>query len=123
MVSREIEERPEVTDGEWIALPGGGLEGQRPKGMCPACRERLRAAARAAESAVAGPQPRVPLCFACYRVDQARERALLAARNLLTASEARFQSTLPFEPVNRVRLEQLRAERSTARAGLTGSAR
>ena len=40
-----------------------------------------------------------------------------AARNLCTASEARFQETLPFEPVNRARLQQLRMERATARAG------
>jgi hypothetical protein len=49
---------------------------------------------------------------------------LQAARNLYTASEARFQDTLPFEPVNRVRLERLRTERSAARAGLkSGSGR
>ena len=47
-----------------------------------------------------------------------------AARNLHTASEARFQTTLPFEPVNRPRLDRLRAERSAARAELkTGSGR
>jgi hypothetical protein len=95
--------------------------------MCSACRERLRSAARAAAtrgscsssgSAVPSSEPPAPLCFECYRVDQARERALRAARNLNTASEARFQTPLPFEPVNRARLERLRAERSTARAGL-----
>ena len=67
---------------------------------------------------------RVPVCFQCYRVDQARERAMRAARNLHTASEARFQTTLPFEPVNRPRLDRLRAERSAARAELkTGRGR
>ena len=32
-----------------------------------------------------------------------------------TASEERFQTALPFDPVNRPRLEMLKAERSTAR--------
>jgi hypothetical protein len=50
-------------------------------------------------------------------VDQARQRALRAARNLNTASEERFQTTLPFEPVNRARLERLRAERTLSKAG------
>lgn len=121
MIRRDIDEGPEVVDGEWVAFPGGELEGRPPKVMCPSCRERLRAAARLApghESPVPSPEPPPPICFECYRVDQARERAMLAARNLHTASEARFQSTLPFEPVNRARLERLRAERSTARAGL-----
>ena len=44
-----------------------------------------------------------------------RERALKAAGSLDTASEARFQGQLPFEPVNRARLERLRAERADAR--------
>ncbi len=60
--------------------------------------------------------PAPPLCFECYRVDLARERALQAARHLNTASEARFQDSLPFEPINRARLERLRAERATVRA-------
>ena len=90
--------------------------------MCPSCRERLRAAARRDQAPVGSPAP--PICFQCYRVDQARERSMRAARNLHTASEARFQTTLPFEPVNRPRLDRLRAERSAARAELkTGSGR
>jgi hypothetical protein len=114
----------ESIEGEWVSFPGGELEGPRPRARCPACRERLRLASCLSSS----PEPRVPspepVCFQCYRVDQARQRALRAARNLNTASEARFQDTLPFEPVNRARLERLRAERSTARAGLkSGSAR
>jgi hypothetical protein len=51
-----------------------------------------------------------------------RERALTAAGSLDTASEARFQAQLPFEPVNRARLERLRVERTVertaARAGI-----
>ena len=42
-------------------------------------------------------------------------RALQAAGDLDTASDARFQSQLPFEPVNRGRLEMLKMERSAAR--------
>jgi len=55
------------------------------------------------------------LCFQCYRAELDRERALQAAGDLDTASDARFQSQLPFEPVNRPRLEMLKAERSEAR--------
>ena len=129
MVRHEAENIAEVTEKEWVTFPGGELEGQRPQGMCPICRERLRAEARAAAKGVAeiphAPASSLrPICFQCYRVDQARQRALQAARNLYTASEARFQDTLPFEPVNRVRLERLRLERSAARAGLkSGSGR
>ena len=123
MVRHESAEIPEVTEKEWVSFPGGELEGQRPRVMCPECRERLRiearAAAQSADSTSQAPTPSLrPLCFQCYRVDQARQRALRAARDLCTASEARFQETLPFEPVNRVRLDRLRTERSVARAGL-----
>jgi hypothetical protein len=86
--------------------------------MCPTCRERFRLAARLApqgQSPASSPQP---ICFECYRVDQARDRALRAARNLNTASEARFQVTLPFEPVNRARLDRLRTERLSERTAL-----
>jgi hypothetical protein len=44
-----------------------------------------------------------------------RERALRVAGELDTASQARFQSALPFEPVNQSRLERLRHERNAAR--------
>jgi hypothetical protein len=37
---------------------------------------------------------------------------------MATASEERFQDSLPFEPVNRARLECLRAERGLARAAM-----
>ena len=128
MVRNEAADVAETTEKEWVTFPGGELEGQRPLVMCPVCRERLRRAARAAGLGAAAPQAPAsslrPVCFQCYRVDQARQRALQAARNLCTASEARFQDTLPFEPVNRVRLERLRTERSAARAGLkSGSGR
>ena len=123
MVRHEAANIAETTEKEWVTFPGGELEGQRPLVMCPVCRERLLSAARAAGLGAAAPQAPAssvrPLCFQCYRVDQARQRALRAARDLCTASEARFQDTLPFEPVNRARLDRLRAERSAARAGLT----
>ncbi|HEY3044666.1 MAG TPA: hypothetical protein VGJ39_11600 [Vicinamibacterales bacterium] len=57
----------------------------------------------------------MPLCFQCYRAEIDRARALKAAGQLDTASAERFQTALPFEPVNRPRLEMLKAERSTAR--------
>ena len=129
MVRHEAADIAETTEKEWVTFPGGELEGQRPLVMCPVCRERLRTTARAAalgtSAAPQAPSSSLrPICFQCYRVDQARQRALQAARNLHTASEARFQETLPFEPVNRVRLERLRTERSAARAGLkSGSGR
>ena len=114
-IVRRMVRTEEVTEGEWVSFPGGELEGQKPKVMCPACRERLRAAARATAVTPTGP---APVCFECYRVDLARQRALHAARNLNTASEARFQGSLPFDPINRARLERLRAERATVRAAM-----
>jgi len=135
MVRHEAADIAETTEKEWVTFPGGELEGQRPLVMCPVCRLRaFRASARQGRERLQDAQNRPstehrastpdPVCFQCYRVDQARQRALLAARNLHTASEDRFQETLPFEPVNRVRLERLRTERSAARAGLkSGSGR
>jgi hypothetical protein len=70
--------------------------------MCPACRERA--------------DHRGTLCFQCYRAELDRERALKAASELDTASEARFQSVLPLEPVDVRRLERLRADRAASRA-------
>lgn len=54
------------------------------------------------------------LCFQCYRLDLDRQRAFRAAGALNTASHERFQSTLPFEPVNIARLVRLKAERVAA---------
>ena len=93
-------------DQDWITFPGGELEGIRPTGRrpggCPDCR------AGAA-------------CFRCYRASVARERKILAAGRLDTASPERFQGLLPLEPVNRSRLEQLRAERAVARAAVVAT--
>jgi len=103
----------QVVDGEWVTFPGGELEGKRPKALCAACREALK---REASSLLRRSTPARALCFQCYRAELDRERALQAAGDLDTASDARFQSQLPFEPVNRPRLDMLKAERSEARA-------
>jgi hypothetical protein len=101
------------TEGEWITFPGGELEGKRPKALCPACRTRLDTAATAGQ-----PLRRRTLCFQCYRADLDRERALADAGQLDTASNERFQSTLPFEPVDRPRLAMLKVERVAARTAM-----
>jgi hypothetical protein len=98
-------------DGEWMTFPGGELEGKRPKALCPACRARLETAAAGAHLL-----RRPTLCFQCYRADLDRDRALAAAGQLDTASNERFQSTLPFEPVDRPRLAMLKVERVAARS-------
>ncbi|MDR1990900.1 MAG: hypothetical protein LBQ09_11810 [Acidobacteriaceae bacterium] len=94
------------THHEWMAFPGGELEAPRPKALCPACRKTRRQAASLA---------RKTLCFRCYRMDLDRQQGIQAAANVNTASEARFQTTLPFEPVDRIRLLRLRAARTRAR--------
>jgi hypothetical protein len=99
-------------DGEWVTFPGGELEGKRPKVLCPTCRalvKRLACEPRATKH-----EPRAT-CFQCYRAELERQRALLAAGQLDTASDERFQDALPFEPVNRVRLDRLKIERAEAR--------
>lgn len=89
-----------LTD-EWVTFPGGELEGKRPKVLCGACREALNSRL---------------LCFDCYRADLARARALKEAGELDTASIERFQTQLPFEPINRGRLGTLKVARAEARA-------
>jgi hypothetical protein len=59
--------------------------------------------------------PSRPLCFQCYRANLDRERAIRDAGRLDTASEERFQSQLPFEPVDKPRLEMLKVDRARAR--------
>ena len=103
-----------VTD-EWVTFPGGELEGQRPKVLCPACREALKREAATYGPSGAARRSRL-LCFDCYRADLARARAFKAAGDLDTASDARFQTQLPFEPVNHARLDMLKAGRAEARA-------
>ena len=98
---------------EWVTFPGGELEGKRPKALCPACREALKARAllRGRQAA-----RRRPVCFQCYRAELEREKALRAAASIDTATEARFQAQLPFDPVNRPRLEALKADRLAVRS-------
>lgn len=106
-----IHKAPAVTESDWAAFPGGELEGKRPAALCPDCRGTLRLAA------AGGSRPaRSALCFQCYRVELERARALRAAATLDTATEERFQSLLPFEPVNRPRLARLKVEREAVRA-------
>src|SRR5206468_4700339 len=90
------------------------LEGKRPKVLCPACREALKR--EVATYGASGARRSRLLCFDCYRADLARARALKDAAELDTASDARFQAQLPFEPVNHTRLEGLKAARAEARA-------
>jgi hypothetical protein len=100
---------------EWVTFPGGELEGKRPKALCDACRNVLKTAAF---RRTRRPEPRRPLCFQCYRAGLERDRALRTAGEIDTATAARFQFQLPFEAVNRPRLERLRADRVSARTGL-----
>jgi len=102
-----------TTADEWVSFPGGELEGRRPKTLCPACR-----------AAVKREDPARTLCFQCYRAGLERERALAAAGRLDTASDARFQSQLPFEQIDTGRLAVLKAQRSEVRGlVLQGTAR
>ena len=108
----------DLKDSDWVGFPGGELEGKRPKILCPACRADVGRVLRARRTADLVVQPRRALCFQCYRAAFDRDRALKAAGQLDTASAERFQTALPFEPVNRPRLEMLKAERSTAHASM-----
>ena len=103
----------QIVDDEWMTFPGGELEGKRVQALCPACREQLERVAAGQGGAAIRPRA---LCFQCYRAGLDRDRALKAAGELDTASPARFQFGLPFEPVNKPRLERLKAERAVARA-------
>jgi hypothetical protein len=106
-------------DGEWVTFPGGELEGKRPKALCLACRARVKRLA--CEPRASSHEPRAtsheprPICFQCYRAELERQQALQAAGQLDTSSDERFQDALPFEPVNRARLDRLKAERAEAR--------
>jgi hypothetical protein len=94
----------EPVDNEWVTLPGGELEGRRPKALCGPCRVRK----------AAGAPPRA-ICFECFRADRKREQAIKAAGEFESIGEARFQDGLPFEPVNLPRLQRLKAERAVVR--------
>jgi hypothetical protein len=105
----------QIVSEEWVTFPGGELEGRRPKALCDACREALKREAATYGTAGVARRSRL-LCFDCYRADLARARAIKDAGELDTASEARFQTQLPFEPVNHARLDRLKASRTEARA-------
>ena len=106
--------RQQVVTEDWVTFPGGELEGQRPKALCAACREALQRESTTYGSSGSARRSRL-LCFDCYRADLSRARALREAGQLDTASDARFQTQLPFEPVNHARLDRLKAARVEAR--------
>jgi len=114
-MAKHTSEILQTPENEWVAFPGGELEGKRPRRLCPTCREGLRRRAAGVAPPIGGRQP---LCFQCYRLELDRERALKASGEIDTASDARFQEALPFEPVNHVRLSMLKVERAASRAGL-----
>ena len=118
MTNHSTTSRAQTVTEEWVTFPGGELEGRRPKALCVACRATLkREAARPGVPGLSHPSsPSRPLCFQCYQADLARLRALKQAGDLDTASDTRFQTQLPFEPVNQPRLNRLKAERAAARA-------
>src|SRR4051812_7016069 len=100
-------------ENDWVGFPGGELEGKRPKALCAACREALRAATLSGSARSTGPSikpvgQRRSICFQCYRAELERERALQAAGALDTASPERFQFQLPFQPVNPPRVAMLK---------------
>jgi hypothetical protein len=109
-------EYAQVVRGEWVSFPGGELEGKRPKALCPACREALKREAVTPSRLSSPSRPSRALCFQCYRADLDRDRAIAAAGQLDTASDARFQFQLPLEPINAGRLSELKAARADARA-------
>ena len=116
------QEYGQAAQDEWVSFPGGELEGRRPKALCAACRavlQREAAGKRTGPDVVRsnGNEARraKPLCFQCYRADLDRQRGIAAAGQLDTGSEARFQYQLPLEPVDRFRLDSLKAARADAR--------
>lgn len=120
MTIKPVRASSQVFESEWLAFPGGELEGARPSALCPSCRAELSRAATTA-SPVFRTSPR-PLCFQCYRATLERDRALMAAGELDTSTPERFQFALPLEPVNRARLERLRVERAHSRAAAQAGA-
>jgi hypothetical protein len=105
----------QLTADEWVSFPGGELEGKRPKALCPSCRDALKRATTAPSAMATGVRHPKTLCFACYRAELDRQKTIGVAGQLDTASEARFQFQLPFEPVDYPRLEMLKADRQQSR--------
>jgi hypothetical protein len=106
MIKHGPREATQTVDKDWVSFPGGELEGKRPKARCHECRQK--------------PKGATTLCFQCYRAEIERQRAIMAAGELDTASDARFQYILPLEPVNTRRLAMLRTERMAARSARQG---
>jgi hypothetical protein len=126
-MARPSSDTLQTADADWMMFPGGELEGKRPRALCPACRAKLSREQLSHEPLNSGAAPAVrpapkPICFQCYRAELERDRALKAAGQLETASDARFQCTLPFDPVNTGRLAALKAERAAARQAIDGRA-
>src|SRR5262245_3847430 len=113
MKKLRIESASQVIDREWLSLPGGELQAPRPTVLCGACREKLQA--RVSKPSNLSNPSSAPICFACYRATLERDRALKSAGELNTASNERFQTALPLEPVNQPRLTRLRSERQASR--------
>jgi hypothetical protein len=117
-MAKHMTEILQTPDHEWTTFPGGELEGRRSRRLCATCRGRARSAAPQITAEAASKDSaaaRQPLCFQCYRVELTRERALKVAGELDTASVARFQEALPFEPVNHERLTTLKMARVVER--------
>ncbi len=107
---------------EWVSFPGGELQGKRPNSR--------RTPTHATEPTDPTDQthptdwthrshpghPAGTLCFQCFRVGLDRDRALKAAGELDTATDARFQFILPLEPIDHARVSILKGERAVARA-------
>src|SRR5215813_2447734 len=97
----------QAVEGVWDPLPGGELEGKRPSVLCGPCGVRRAIGAE-----------RKAVCFECYKADARRRRAFEAAASVGTGSAERFQFGLPFEAVDRLRLDRLKAERAASRQQL-----
>jgi hypothetical protein len=110
MDTLRIEDAPTHNDISWTPFPGGELEGPRTRVLCQACQAKRLSSEHDASIA-----SKPALCFQCYRAGFERNRKIKAAGELDTASEARFQVALPFEPVNAPRLARLKVEREQAR--------
>lgn len=107
MNTLRIDDAPSYAEIAWTPFSGGELEGTRTTALCASCRAARRAGRPATSDTT--------LCFQCYRAELERNRKAKAAVELNTATEERFQTQLPFEPVNAARLAQLRVERQASR--------
>lgn len=112
------EETTQIVAHDWVSFPGGQLEGRRPRVLCAACRDALKAAARGLARPADRKRAGATLCFQCYRANLDREQALRRAGSVYTGSAARFQEQLPFEAIDEARLARLKQERLSTRGEL-----